>query len=151
MRRGAWSGGGLNEIGPLEDHEIDAAVALWTEAELTRPWNNPHADARLAMAGSNSTVLAARDAKRVVATAMVGFDGHRAWVYYLAVALSHRGRGLGAALMRASEDWSRARGAPKLQLMVRSTNIAASGFYEALGYAREPVSVFSTRFEGTEA
>ena len=79
---------------------------------------------------------------------MVGFDGHRAWAYYLATAASERRSGLGRAMMQAAEDWARIRGAPKIELMVRDTNNAAAGFYEALGYQREPVAVFSRWLQG---
>jgi ribosomal protein S18 acetylase RimI-like enzyme len=131
----------------LREGEIEAAVALWEACALTRPWNDPRADARLALAGATSTILAARDGDRLVATAMVGADGHRGWVYYLAVDPERRGQGLGVAMMRAAEAWARARGMPKLQLMVRADNAAAVAFYRAIGYATEPVTVMSTRFE----
>jgi ribosomal protein S18 acetylase RimI-like enzyme len=130
-------------IGPLVDAEIEQAVALWREAGLTRPWNDPLVDARLALSNPTSTILAARDDDRLLATVMVGFDGHRAWVYYLAAAASERRSGLGRRMMQAAEEWARDLGAPKIELMVRDTNKAAAGFYEALGYKREPVAVFS--------
>lgn len=74
------------QIEPLPPHLYAAAVALWHDAGLTRPWNDPSGDLRRAMASSSSTVLAYADEDRLVATAMVGHDGHRGWVYYLAVA-----------------------------------------------------------------
>ncbi len=70
---------------------------------------------------------------------MVGFDGHRGWVYYLAVSPDQRRTGLGRVLMAAAEDWLRARGAPKLQLMVREDNAVALDFYESLGLERQKV------------
>ena len=138
-------------ITDLADSEIEAAVALWEACGLTRPWNDPHADARLALAGATSTILAMRDGGRLVATTMVGADGHRGWVYYLAVDPERRGRRLGKAMMRAAESWVRARGLPKLQLMVRADNAAAIGFYEAIGYKIEPVTVMSVRFADRDA
>src|SRR5579859_3042910 len=102
-------------VADLRENEIDAAVALWEACGLTRPWNDPRADARLALAGETSTILAMRDQGRLIATAMVGADGHRGWAYYLAVDPLQRGRRLGAAMMRAAEAWVRARGLPKLQ------------------------------------
>ena len=138
-------------IADLDPAEIETAVALWEACGLTRPWNDPRADARLALAGETSTILAGRVDHRLVATAMVGADGHRGWVYYLAVAPDQRGRRLGEAMMRAAEAWVRARGMPKLQLMVRGDNAAAIAFYEAIGYGVEPVTVLSTRFETTNA
>ena len=133
-------------VDALRADEIEAAVALWEACGLTRPWNDPRADARLALAGETSTILAHRQGGELVATAMVGADGHRAWVYYLAVSPALKRSGLGKAMMRAAEGWAQARGMPKLQLMVRADNAAVVEFYKAIGYAEEPVTVLSRRF-----
>src|SRR4051812_29185399 len=99
------------------------AVALWDATGLTRPWNEPHADLRRALAGPTSTVLCAQDDDgTLLGTAMVGHDGHRGWVYYLAVHPEVRRRGLGGQLMHACEQWLGERGVPKVNLMVRATN-----------------------------
>ncbi len=129
------------EIGELRADEADAAVALWQACGLTRPWNDPHADLKLALDTPTATILAGRIDGRLVATVMTGFDGHRGWVYYLAVSPDAQRAGHGAAMMRAAEHWLRARGAPKLNLMVRGDNIAATGFYQAIGYDRSDVIV----------
>jgi ribosomal protein S18 acetylase RimI-like enzyme len=76
---------------------------------------------------------------------MVGHDGHRGWVYYVAVREDARGLGYGTTIMRAAEDWLRQRGVPKVQLMVRGDNAGAAGFYEALGYEPNDVRVLSRR------
>jgi len=127
------------KIGALAESEIEAAVALWREAGLLRPWNDPRADIRLALAGPSSTVLAARADARLAATVMVGWDGHRGWIYYLAVARDFRRRGIGGRMVKAAEAWLVARGAPKLNLLVRAENDAVLGFYESLGYRRGDV------------
>jgi len=127
----------VTAIDELRPDEIEAAIALWEACDLTRPWNDPRADIGRAFEGATSTILAHREAGRLVATAMVGADGHRGWVYYLAVAPDRRKRGLGEAMMRAAEDWVLARGMPKMQLMVRIENAAAAGFYHAIGYETE--------------
>lgn len=129
------------EIGALDAHEADAAVALWQACGLTRPWNDPHADLKLALATPTTTILAGRIDGTLVATVMAGFDGHRGWVYYLAVSPDHQRAGHGAAMMRAAEAWLRKRGVPKLNLMVRGDNLAATGFYEAIGYECSDVIV----------
>ncbi|HZC16493.1 MAG TPA: GNAT family acetyltransferase [Caulobacteraceae bacterium] len=121
----------------LRPDEIEAAVALWETCGLTRPWNDPRADARRAFEGATSTILASHEDGRLVATVMVGADGHRGWVYYLAVAPDRRKSGLGEAMMRAAEAWVAARGMPKMQLMVRIENAGAAGFYHAIGYQTE--------------
>ena len=135
---------GIDELRP---DEIEAAVALWQACDLTRPWNDPRADIRRAFDGSTSTILAHRDEGRLVATVMVGADGHRGWVYYLAVAPDQRKRGLGEAMMRAAEGWVAARGMPKMQLMVRMENAAAAGFYHAIGYETEERLLLARRLD----
>ncbi|MEI6417929.1 MAG: GNAT family acetyltransferase [Sphingomonadales bacterium] len=128
-------------ISALLGDEIPDAVALWEASGLTRPWNDPVADAQRALAGPASTILAWREGERVLGTVMVGHDGHRGWVYYLAVATAKRRSGLGAALMKAAMLWLHHAGMPRLNLMVRSENSAALGFYEAMGFIRSDVVV----------
>ena len=126
----------------------DAAVmALWSQCGLTRPWNDPLADLALARSGGHSVLLVARAAGTIIGSAMVGGDGHRGWIYYLAVAPDLQRSGLGRELMAAAERWVRAQGLPKLQLMVRDGNDSAAGFYAALGYELQPVQVWGRRLD----
>ncbi|MFG1347145.1 GNAT family acetyltransferase [Xanthobacter autotrophicus DSM 431] len=131
-----------------EDADTPALVALWERAGLTRPWNDPFADIALARRGPHSTVLVAREGTCLAGSVMVGHDGHRGWIYYLAVDPQLQGRGIGRALTIAAEDWLRARAVPKLMLLVRPDNEKVRGFYEAIGYAEEPRVVFSRRLDG---
>ncbi|WEK00563.1 MAG: GNAT family acetyltransferase [Candidatus Sphingomonas phytovorans] len=119
--------------------DAPAIIALWQACGLTRPWNDPQADFAQAVAGPTSTILVVEQERVLAGSVMVGFDGHRGWVYYVAVAPDHRRNGLGRTLMDSAEVWLRARGAPKIQLMVRDDNHAALGFYEALGLERQKV------------
>jgi len=124
-------------------HDRDAAVALWIAAGLTREWNPPDVDFDRAVTGPSSAVLGGFFGGHLVATVMVGHDGHRGWVYYLAVDVTRRGRGDGRALMQAAETWVRERGITKIQLMVRTSNESVLGFYDALGYGAEDTVVRS--------
>jgi ribosomal protein S18 acetylase RimI-like enzyme len=136
-------------IAVLPTELADDAVALWHESGLTRPWNDPHADLARALSGSTSTVLGAQDDNGgLLGTVMVGHDGHRGWVYYLAVRPEMRRTGLGRRLMHSSEGWLRDRGVPKLNLMVRTTNDAVVGFYESLGYEDGEVVVLGKFLDG---
>jgi ribosomal protein S18 acetylase RimI-like enzyme len=139
--------GSSRTIQQLPECLYDDAVALWQQTGLTRPWNDPSADLHRAMTGSASTVLAAVEHDDLLATAMVGHDGHRGWVYYLAVTPAEQGRGLGRRLMQACEQWVQARGVPKLQLMVRPDNTSVAAFYERLGYADAQVVVLGRRLD----
>jgi ribosomal protein S18 acetylase RimI-like enzyme len=129
-----------------------ALMALWEACGLTRPWNDPAADIARALSGPSSTILVARKARAVVGSVMVGWDGHRGWMYYLAVAPAHRGRGLGQALVRAAEGWLRAtHGAHKVQCLVRQDNAGAQGFYHAAGYTRGEVFLMARWLDGSPA
>lgn len=125
-----------------------AVVALWQRCGLTRPWNDPDTDIDLAIAAPNAAILVAAQGAVIVASLMLGFDGHRGWVYYLAVDSEQQKRGIGRRMMGEAEAWMRARNAPKIQLMVRDDNQAALGFYAALGYEVQKTSVLGKRLDG---
>ena len=112
-----------------------AIVALWQACGLTVPYNDPAADFRFALGKPNSDVLVLDDLSGSV---MVGHDGHRGWLYYVAVAADRRRQGLGHALVAAAENWLKQRGVPKVHLMVRETNQAVVSFYQRLGYDSMP-------------
>ena len=122
-------------------------IALWQACGLTRPWNDPKADFDLALATPTSTILLFRDGTRIVASVMAGFDGHRGWVYYLAVDPACQRRGLGGQLMAAAESWLRTHGSPKIQLMVRHDNSDATAFYRSLGYEVQEVITIGRRLD----
>lgn len=135
-------------ISTLPAARIPEVVALWETTMLTRPWNDPVADAQKALDGESSTVLIGTEGTEdgaIIASAMVGFDGHRGWVYYVAVDPQQQGMRLGEQIMHAAEEWLRQRGAEKLQLMIRGENHAVRSFYRRLGYATEDVTVMSIR------
>ncbi|OYW52271.1 MAG: GNAT family acetyltransferase [Rhizobiales bacterium 17-65-6] len=136
------------EMQHASDADTEALVALWEAAGLLRPWNDPRADIALARRGPHSTILVARREGRIAGSVMVGHDGHRGWIYYLAVAPDLARQGIGRRLATAAEDWLRARGVPKLMLMVRMENAPVRAFYEALGYDEEPRVIFSRRLDG---
>jgi len=137
-------------ITAIEDADVTAVVMLWERCGLTRPWNDPVADIALARKGPNSTILLGREDERIVASAMVGHDGHRGWVYYVATDPDRHGKGLGRAIMNAAEDWLRQAGIAKLQLLVRQDNAKASAFYETIGYDEAAVTVFAKWLDGRE-
>ncbi|MBK8462318.1 MAG: GNAT family acetyltransferase [Nigerium sp.] len=134
----------------LSPADAPAAVGLWEACGLTRPWNDPVSDFTRALGGPSSTVLGLRasgDGASLLGTVMVGGDGHRGWVYYLAVRPELQGQGLGRVLMHAADDWLRERDLPKIQLMVRRGNDGVVAFYERLGYAIQDVLVLGRRLD----
>ena len=136
------------EIITLRVTDIALATALWHDAGLTRPWNDPAADARRALAGPASTILCARHDGELIGTVMTGHDGHRGWVYYLAVTAGHRRCGVARALMTAAESWCAAAEMPRLNMMVRAGNDPVLGFYARLGYRLSDVVVLQKDLRG---
>ncbi len=137
-------------IEPICDADVEPVVALWERCGLTRPWNDPRADIALARRGTNASVLVGKSGDAPVAAAMVGHDGHRGWVYYVAVDPAVRGKGLGRAIMDAAEDWLRAQGIAKLMLLVRPENTKVQAFYETLGYDEQERVVYAKWLDGRE-
>jgi ribosomal protein S18 acetylase RimI-like enzyme len=135
-------------ITDIADADVAAVIALWQACGLTRPWNDPASDIALARRGPHSTVLIGRDADEIVATAMVGHDGHRGWVYYLAVDPQHRGKDFGRSIMTAAEDWLRAQGLEKIMLMVRADNTGVRAFYDKLGYETQERLIYAKWLDG---
>ena len=135
------------DVTELPPHLSAEAVSLWQACGLTRPWNDPAEDLHRAMRGADSTVLACLRDGQLLATAMIGHDGHRGWVYYLAVLESERRLGLGRTLMTSCEEWAVGRGIPKLQLMVRAGNEPVISFYARLGYEKNEVVVLGRRLD----
>lgn len=113
----------------------DAVVALWRACDLVRPWNDPHKDIARKLAVDDGLFLVAEEDGAVVGAVMAGYDGHRGWMNYLAVAPERQTSGTGRALVAAAEDGLAARGCPKVNLQIRDTNTAVVGFYERLGYS----------------
>ncbi|MBO0979523.1 GNAT family acetyltransferase [Microbacterium sp. SD291] len=130
----------------FERADTDSVVALWEEAGLTRPWNNPRLDIERKLAVQPELFLVAEDGTSapgvpaIVGSVMAGYDGHRGWLYYLASAATHRRRGVARSLVGEAERLLLEMGCPKVQLMVREGNDGVLGFYDGLGYERFTVS-----------
>ena len=106
---------------------------------LTTSYNDPSADFRFARGGDCSDVLVGVSERgEIVGSVLVGHDGHRGWLYYVATSPDVRDTGIGREMVQAAEGWLRLRGAPKVQLMVRETNTGVLAFYERLGFEVTP-------------
>ena len=137
-------------IKAIEDGDVAEVVALWQRCGSTRAWNDPAGDIALARKETNATVLLGRNDGALVASVLVGHDGHRGWVYYVTVDPDHRFRGYGRVIMTAAENWLRARGIAKLQLMVRGDNAKVHAFYESLGYYDQERVIFAKWLDGRD-
>jgi hypothetical protein len=145
----AAKGNGLT-ITSIEDRDVADVIALWRRAGLVRDWNDPTSDIVLARREGNATVLLGRANGFAAASVLVGHDGHRGWVYYVSVDPDHRNKGYGRAIMAAAEDWLRARGIQKLQLMVRGDNTQVNAFYQSIGYYDQRRTTFAKWLDGRE-
>ncbi len=137
-------------IEPIEDRDVPEVIVLWQRCGLTRPWNDPAADIALARREANAAILLGRANGALAASVLAGHDGHRGWVYYVAVDPDHQSNGYGRAIMDAAEDWLRARGIEKMQLMVRPDNRAVQAFYQSLGYFEQERIIFAKWLDGRE-
>lgn len=140
---------GTLDIGEFASADEADVVLLWQRAELTRPHNTPAKDLRFAMAGPASTVLVGRMGSQIVASVMVGHDGHRGTIYYLAVDPQYRHRGFGSQMLAAAEAWLATHGVWKLNLLIRAENHKVRSFYEKFGYVEENRIAMSRRIEKT--
>lgn len=137
-------------IRPYRDPDFDPLVALWRDCGLIRPWNDPAADIGLCHATPNSELFVGLrgDAGHLTASIMAGSDGHRGWLYYLAVDPDRRHAGHGAAMVGHAEAWLAAVGIRKVELMIRDDNGVVRAFYQKVGYQMEPRIVMSRWLEG---
>ena len=127
------------EIRPYRESDQDAVVALWNECGLVRPWNDPVKDIRRKLRVQRDLFLVGSMDGRLVATMMVGYEGHRGWVNFLAVATDCRKQGLGRLLMDEAEARLREMGCPKVSLQIRRSNANVVAFYRSIGYAEDDV------------
>jgi len=136
------------EIRPYEASDKSDVIDLWREAFPDSPaWNRPSADIRRKLTIQRNLFLVAILKGELVGTAMAGYDGHRGWIYYLAVNQAFRRRGIGRALMTEAEQGLASMGCPKLNLQVRAHNRDVIAFYQRLGYAIEERVSMAKRLE----
>ncbi len=125
-------------IRPYQPGDEDQVVALWRDVFPDDP---PHHDAveiiRLKTADQPDLFFIATKGPTIVGTIMAGYDGHRGWIYRVAVSPRHQRQGIGSALMRHAVDALVNRGAPKINLQVRATNQGVVAFYKRLGFVVE--------------
>ena len=138
------------QIRPFLDSDEAAVIALWEAAGLTRSWNDPRKDIERKRGVQREWFLVGETAGAVMAAVMIGYDGHRGWINYLAVAPAHQRHGHARALMREAERLLGDAGCPKINLQVRTTNAQVIAFYERIGYKQDDVVSFGRRLIADE-
>ncbi len=131
------------EIRAMKDCELEQVIELWRACDLTRPHNDPYRDIFMARSQPTSEILVGLDNGKIIASIMVGHDGHRGMVYYVSTDPEMRKTGMGRQIMTAAEDWLKDQGIWKMNLMIRSSNMEVQAFYEAIGFDLEEISVMS--------
>jgi ribosomal protein S18 acetylase RimI-like enzyme len=125
----------------------NSVVQLWHDCGLVVPWNDPRRDIQRKLKTQPEMFLVASSNGQIIATVMAGYDGHRGWIYYLAVHPEYRRNGLGKRMLAEAESRLRAAGCPKINLQVRSTNTKVIAFYKRCGFKEDPVMSLSKRLE----
>ena len=122
-------------------------IQLWKECGLVVPWNDPRHDIERKLAIQSELFLVGLINDEIITTAMAGYDGHRGWVYYLAVKPLYQHKEIGKQIMKEAETRLLKLGCPKLNIMVRSTNLDVINFYKAIGYKVDAVTNMGKRLE----
>ena len=123
----------------------NSLVALWKECGLTKSWNDPHKDIERKLNDLVGGLFVVHDKELLIASVMLGYDGHRGSVYYLAVHPLYQNHGLGRLLMDYCEAFLLDLECPKINLYVRESNLSVLDFYQHLDYARDPSMVMGKR------
>jgi ribosomal protein S18 acetylase RimI-like enzyme len=139
------------EIRAFEADDEASVVALWSRCGLLSKLNDPRKDIARKLRVQPGLFLVGVVARRVVATVMAGYEGHRGWINYLAVAPEHQGVGYGRAMMERAENCLRAMGCPKINLQVRRNNSDVVAFYSSIGYTEDDVVSMGKRLEHDDA
>ena len=124
-----------------------AVIDLWDRCGLLRPWNNPMKDIGRKLSANPDWFLVAVVRNKIAGSIMIGYEGHRGWINYLAVEPSLRRQRIGRRLMEEAEMLLQKAGCPKINLQIRSTNSEAAGFYVSLGYVRDDVISLGKRID----
>jgi ribosomal protein S18 acetylase RimI-like enzyme len=125
----------------------DTVIQLWIQCGLVVPHNNPKRDIERKMKVNPEWFLVGEINGQVVSTCMVGYEGHRGWINYLAVRPDLQRNGFGKQIMEHAEKILSDAGCAKINLQVRSTNQGVIRFYESIGYRQDPVVSLGKRLE----
>jgi len=132
----------VRKFRPEDESEV---INLWRQCGLIVPWNNPETDIQRKLSTTPDLFFVGVLADELIASCMAGYDGHRGWIYFLAVKDSFQRKGFASRLIDHAESELIKLGCPKVELMVRKTNKNVISFYQSVGYDSDPVTVLSKR------
>jgi ribosomal protein S18 acetylase RimI-like enzyme/phenylpyruvate tautomerase PptA (4-oxalocrotonate tautomerase family) len=127
------------KIRSYQTSDESAVIGLWHRCNLVVPQNDPKKDIEMKRKVQSDLFFVGTVSGRIVATVMAGYDGHRGWIYYLAVDPDYRWQQIGCSMMTQAESALKERGCPKINLQVRTSNQAVISFYECLGFSNDDV------------
>ena len=126
-------------IRPFESGDEEAVISLWSACSLVVPWNNPQRDIERKLQVQPELFLVGEQKGCIIATIMAGYEGHRGWLNYVAIAPDLQGQGFGRQIVEYAIEELRLRGCPKINLQVRASNKEVIAFYQSLGFQVEEV------------
>jgi len=127
------------KISSYKDKFRNEVIDLWERCDLIVPWNDPDRDIDAKLKVMGDLFLVGTVEEKVIATVMVGYEGHRGWVNYLAVDPEYRRREIGHALMERAGKELRTLGCPKINVQISTGNLSAVGFYDSIGFTGDDV------------
>jgi ribosomal protein S18 acetylase RimI-like enzyme len=130
--------------------DLDDVIDLWVQCGLVVPQNDPKRDVERKLRVNPEWFLVGRFEGKVVASCMAGYEGHRGWINYLAVAPQYRRRGFASQIMREAERILQDVGCPKINLQVRTSNSDVIEFYKAIGYTMDDVVSLGKRLDSDQ-
>lgn len=133
------------QIRPFQPLDESKVIALWHQCGLVVSQNDPKSDIDTKLQFQPDLMLVGTIQNDLVASVMIGYEGHRGWINYLAVAPEFQKQGIGHAMMKRVESILKSMGCPKINLQVRSQNKAVISFYEKIGYKVENVTSMGKR------
>jgi ribosomal protein S18 acetylase RimI-like enzyme len=135
------------DIRSYQSADQDQVIALWEACDLLRPWNDPIKDIQRKLERDPELFLVGTINQNIVASAMVGYEGHRGWINYLAVNPVYQRHGYGRQMMQHAEQLLKQLDCPKVNLQIRTDNSQAIEFYRALGYQTDQVVGLGKRLQ----
>ena len=132
-------------VRPYSEKDLEDIVSLWDICGLSRPWNDPIKDIKRKLIVQREIFLILEKDEKILGSVMGGYDGHRGSVYYLGIHPNHKNKGFGKLLMKKIEEELIQMGCPKINLMIRDTNLDVQEFYRIIGYEKQEVVVYGKR------
>lgn len=135
------------KIRPYQNSDQNSVIQLWVDCGLVAPQNNPIQDIKRKLEVNPEWFLVGLVKEKIIASCMVGYEGHRGWINYLAVSPKEQRKGFATQMMREAQNLLANADCPKINLQIRSSNMQVIAFYESLGFKDDKVTSLGKRLE----